>query len=248
MISQSILQSLAKKYQTSEFPNIAREYFQHLFLSGLYKLEDSEKLLFKGGTALRIIYGSPRFSEDLDFSIIGLKQSQYKKFIEDIFTKTLSDIELTGVWVELGAKPGPTSEGYYADASFKMYDYPSAIVSINISGRKKASAAEIDLIPNDFVAAYNIYHLSQKELVEEKVFNALLQRKKARDFYDLYFIMRKGLLDLEQKRRLKTQSNFIKSTAEQINFKKELSVFLPVDQQIIIKNFKANFIRELNNQ
>lgn len=248
MILQNTLQALAKKYQTSEFPNVAREYFQHLFLSNLYKLEGSEKLLFKGGTALRIIYGSPRFSEDLDFSIVDLRPTQYKKFIEDIFTKTLSEIELMGVSVKLGAKPGPTQKGYYADASFHIYDYPLAIVSINISGRNKSAAAEIDLIPNDFVAAYNIYHLSQKELVEEKVFGALLERKKPRDFYDLYFIMRKGLLDLEGKRRLKLQGDSIKSAAEQIDFKKELAVFLPADQQMIVKNFKTNFIRELNNQ
>ncbi|MBI4994290.1 nucleotidyl transferase AbiEii/AbiGii toxin family protein [Candidatus Peregrinibacteria bacterium] len=248
MISQNTLQSLAKKYQTSEFPNVIREYFQHLFLSNLYKLEGSEKLLFKGGTALRIIYGSPRFSEDLDFSIVDLRQSQYIKFIEDIFTKTLSEIELMGVSVKLGAKPGPTKEGYYADASFRIYDYPLTIVSINISGRNKSAATEIDLIPNDFVTAYNIYHLSQKELVEEKVFGALLSRKKPRDFYDLYFIMRKGVLDPEQKHRLKEKSGFIKSAAEEIDFKKELSVFLPADQQMIVKNFKANFIRELNNQ
>ena len=32
MISQETIQKLATKYQTSEFPNIIREYFQHLFL------------------------------------------------------------------------------------------------------------------------------------------------------------------------------------------------------------------------
>lgn len=61
MISKETILALARRYQTSEIPNIIREYFQHIFLSELYKLPDAEKMLFKGGTMLHIIYGSPRF-------------------------------------------------------------------------------------------------------------------------------------------------------------------------------------------
>ena len=75
------------------FPNIVREYFQHIFLGELYKLPDAEKLLFKGGTALRIIYGSPRFSEDLDFSLFGLSHHEVKSFVEGLFIKILAEIE-----------------------------------------------------------------------------------------------------------------------------------------------------------
>ena len=68
MIENDILERIALKEQTSVFPNIVREYAQHLFLTELYRLPGSEKLLFKGGTAFRIVYGCPRFSEDLDFT------------------------------------------------------------------------------------------------------------------------------------------------------------------------------------
>lgn len=74
MISGEVLEKLATHYQTGVFPNIVREYFQHVFLSELYKLPEAEKMLFKGGTALRIVNGSPRFSEDLDFSIVRTKR------------------------------------------------------------------------------------------------------------------------------------------------------------------------------
>ena len=70
MISIETLEKLGRQYQMGIFPNIVREYFQHVFLSELYKLPEAKRLLFKGGTALRIVYGSPRFSEDLDFSLI----------------------------------------------------------------------------------------------------------------------------------------------------------------------------------
>lgn len=40
-----------------------------------YQEKEAEAILFKGGTALRLIYQSPRFSEDLDFS--GFKISGF---------------------------------------------------------------------------------------------------------------------------------------------------------------------------
>lgn len=80
MITQDTIKKLATAHQTSEFPNIIREYFQHLFLSLLYRVEGAENILFKGGTALKIIYKSPRFSEDLDFSIFDVELRQQKDF------------------------------------------------------------------------------------------------------------------------------------------------------------------------
>ena len=178
MITQETIQKLATQQQTSEFPNVVREYFQHLFLSQLYKIEGAENILFKGGTALKIIYGSPRFSEDLDFSIFNIEQYQQEKFIDDIFNNVLVEIERTGIKVELGPKPGPTKEGYYGDATFKIYDYPSVVVSINVSSRNGQSVkGEVDGISSDFVPTYNVFHLPQEKLVEEKI-DALLERKK----------------------------------------------------------------------
>jgi predicted nucleotidyltransferase component of viral defense system len=250
MITQDTIKKLALQYRTSEFPNIVREYFQQLFLSQLYRMERSENLLFKGGTALRIIYGSPRFSEDLDFSLFRVEKYIKKEFMEDLFTTVLAEIEKTGsIKVGLGPKPGVTAEGYYGDATFSIYDYQPISVSINISSRNgRDIKGEVDSVANDFVPTYNIFHLPQELLIDEKVFDALLRRGKARDFYDLYFIMRKGILTVEQKARLNTKKNEIISSSEKVDFYSELSVFLPQDQQAIIKDFKNNLIKELNRQ
>lgn len=249
MITQETIKKLAIQYHTSEFPNIIREYFQHLFLSQLYKLEGSENLLFKGGTALRIIYGSPRFSEDLDFSLFHIQRRIQKKFIENLFAAVLAEIEKTGIKVELGSKIGTTAEGYYSDATFYLYDYEPTPVSINISIRNgREIKGEINMVANDFVPTYNIFHLSQELLVEEKIFAALLNRREARDFYDLYFIMKKGFLSLKQKARLNKNKDKIIESSKKIDFVAELSVFLPQDQQAIIRDFKNNLLKELNRQ
>lgn len=249
MITQDTIKKLALQYRTSEFPNIVREYFQHLFLSQLYRLEMADNLLFKGGTAFRIIYGSPRFSEDLDFSIFHIEQYKQKKFIEDLFATVLAEIEKTGIKVDLGHKPGITTEGYYGDATFNIYDYQPISVSINISGRNgREIRGEIDSVANDFIPTYNIFHLPQELLVDEKIFDALLRRGKARDFYDLYFIMRKGILTQLQKGKLNEKKGEIIKGYEKIDFSAELSVFLPQDQQVIIRDFKNNLVKELNRQ
>jgi len=130
-----------------------------------------------------------------------------------------------------------------------MFEYSPVGVEINVSGRNGRSVTgEVDSIANNFVPTYTIIHLPQTEIVEEKIFDALVKRKKPRDFYDLYIMMRKGMLSLEQKKKLGLIKNSIIGDAKQINFKAELGTFLPIDQQGIIRDFPATLERELNSQ
>ncbi len=249
MITKESLQKLATQYQTGLFPNIVREYFQHIFLSELYKLPESQSLLFKGGTALRIVYGSPRFSEDLDFSAFKVTDRTIKKYVEDLFVHVLVEIERTGIRVEVGEKSDKTSGGYFGVATFKMQDYEPVGVEINISARNgREIHGEVDSIANDFVPTYTLLHLPQEELVEEKIFGALLERKKPRDFYDLYFMMRKNMLSTEHKKKLKEVKETILSEARKIDFRGELGTFLPASQQAIIRDFQRALEAELNRQ
>jgi predicted nucleotidyltransferase component of viral defense system len=47
--------------------------------------EGSENLSFIGGTAIRIVYGSQRFSEDLDFDNFGLTFEQFENLLKKQF-------------------------------------------------------------------------------------------------------------------------------------------------------------------
>jgi len=249
MISIETLEKLGKQYQTGVFPNIVREYFQHVFLSELYKLPDAQKLLFKGGTALHIVYGSPRFSEDLDFSLFDVAQNEIKSFVEGLFIHVLAEMAHSDITVELGDKIGTTSGGYFGVATFRMFEYPPVSVEINVSTRNDQSImGEVDSVANNFVPTYTIIHLPQTEIVEEKIFDALMKRKKPRDFYDLYFMMRKGMITNEQKKKLSAVKGNILADAKNINFRGELGTFLPIDQHQIIKDFPSILERELNRQ
>ena len=106
----------------------------------------------------------------------------------------------------------------------------------------------MDSVANDFVPTYTLTHLPQSDLVEEKIFGALIERKKPRDFYDLYFIMRRGMLTQDQKARLAGLRGQILADARAINFRTELGVFLPVDQQTIIADFVRALDAEMTRQ
>ena len=129
MLSEISIKELAIKLQTTEV-NILREYFQHLFLSNLYQLKLTDNLAFKGGTALRMIYGSPRFSEDLDF--IG----NIKIFhLKNILNKTVEKIKLEGINISI-SEAKKISSGFLAIYESKIY---SLIIrcELNISMRQK---------------------------------------------------------------------------------------------------------------
>ncbi len=52
-----------------------REILQEIALLGLWRAKFFEKAAFYGGTALRVLYGLDRFSEDLDFSLLSPMES-----------------------------------------------------------------------------------------------------------------------------------------------------------------------------
>ena len=70
----NIVQTMVQKYNTNSAENNPanrmREVMQEVALAGLYRGGFFEKAAFYGGTCLRIFYGLPRFSEDLDFSLL----------------------------------------------------------------------------------------------------------------------------------------------------------------------------------
>ncbi len=61
--------NLSAKMQIST-DYIVRESYEMLLLKDLFEGPFGADIVFKGGTALRLAYGSPRYSEDLDFDAI----------------------------------------------------------------------------------------------------------------------------------------------------------------------------------
>ncbi|MBU1178788.1 nucleotidyl transferase AbiEii/AbiGii toxin family protein [Patescibacteria group bacterium] len=243
MISHKFINELSVKNQTSE-ENIAREYCQHLFLSYLYKKNGSEKMLFKGGTALRIVFQSPRFSEDLDFSAANeLTIADINKLIN----ATLDEIKKEGINCEKtvnAGTEGETSEGYFCLVNLKLLDFNSKIkIQVSFRQAKEMSSNSI-LIQSDFLPPYTIIFLGENKLVAEKVL-ALLDRAKPRDYFDLYFILRNPELKNYVPKLENLKDKLLALLAKQNGWEKELKIFLPVGHHQLLKDFKERLAKEV---
>ncbi|MFH1413210.1 MAG: nucleotidyl transferase AbiEii/AbiGii toxin family protein [bacterium] len=228
MLNKENLEKFTKIQQTS-IENIVREYCQHLFLSYLYQNPNSEKLLFKGGTALRIILKSPRFSEDLDFTGFNI---DYKK-VEALFADTLANIEKTGINVEI-IESKKTTGGYLGIASFSAYGIKIRIqIEVSLRNKKDLNGIRI-LVENDYIPAYTIVHLPIEDIIKEKL-TALFARQKPRDFYDYFFLLSGNYPLVKDKTNLKKTLKLLKES--KINFRNELKKFLPVSHAMHFRDF-----------
>lgn len=250
MLNLETLHQFTRQFQTS-LDNILQEYCQNLFLSYLYQEAGSERLLFKGGTALRMIFKSPRFSEDLDFTGIHITQSE----IDELFMNTLANIEKTGVHVEI-QEAKKTTGGYLGIAVFKLHEREAHIqIEISLRNGKKSrarpshseakpimpsrgwatSSGSRALIQNSYLPAYTIVHEPLEELVTGKL-NALLNRQKPRDFYDFYFFLSGDFPLVREKSYLTKVFTLLRES--KINFRNELRRLLPMSHAMLLKDFK----------
>ncbi|MDD2731866.1 MAG: nucleotidyl transferase AbiEii/AbiGii toxin family protein [Candidatus Pacebacteria bacterium] len=230
MLNIKNLEKFTDQAQTS-IQNIIREYCQHLFLSCLYKQPGAEKLLFKGGTALRIIFRSPRYSEDLDFTGTNIKQSE----VEEIFTNTLLDLEKTGIDVELEEAKNTTG-GYIGIIKFHAYKKTISVhIEISLRNGKKPEIVRT-LIENDYILAYILIHLSKEDIIREKL-EALFKRYKPRDFYDYFFLLSGNYPIVKEKDNLEKALKLLKET--RIDLRSELREFLPYSHTMHLRNFKG---------
>lgn len=100
----TIIEQMLSNYEiTSEADliNALKEVFQEIALLGLYQGGFFEKAAFYGGTALRILHGLPRFSEDLDFTLLE-KNSNFN--LEKYFDSIIDEFEALGIKIEIAKK------------------------------------------------------------------------------------------------------------------------------------------------
>lgn len=236
MLTTAQIKERATYEHTSDI-NIAREYCQHLLLSVLYQQPAARYLYFKGGTALRMLYRSPRFSEDLDFDAPA---KQNIRELEDALTAALAGVEALGISTDL-TEAKRTSGGYLAAAVFALTDF-KIVIQLEISLRKGEVAGEVTTVENEYVPTYTLVQLIEQQLVTGKL-AALLDRRKPRDFYDCYFMLRAQLIPAEQRSLLPKVLQALRE--EQSPFGSELKAFLPRSHWTMVKDLPSALEREI---
>ncbi|MBE3137120.1 MAG: nucleotidyl transferase AbiEii/AbiGii toxin family protein, partial [Thermoplasmata archaeon] len=167
-----------------------KHYLQTATLTGVYAALVDE-LVFKGGTALFFFYGLDRFSEDLDFT-------RFKQYDQAKLKTTLSDV-LTVIHIihEMKTKKSLTGKTVKVKAQGPLYKGPlsESIISIEISERNDVvfppDIKEIVPIYND-LRPFTVPVMKKEEILAEKV-RAMMIRGRARDLYDISFLLKKEI-------------------------------------------------------
>ncbi len=168
-----------------------RDYLQHLILWLLYRR--SQELIFKGGTALRLVYGGNRYSEDLDFN-----GSEDTSALEALWQEVVGGLEDFGIVAEIRNR-WDSDVGYGFDVSFQGplhegRDRSKGKVRVDVNQRPEEVETHRELVtsPYDDVRPFVVTALALDHLLAEKL-RALLVRGKPRDLYDIWLLLRQGV-------------------------------------------------------
>ena len=185
MITEEQIHTLAKKKRVNETV-IFRGYLQVFFLSRLYSRRESENIFFKGGTALHLIFKSPRFSEDLDFTV-ELEEKEFLSFIWQLF-RDLSKEEA----VEFKERKSIAGKRFLLTAAAGALSYKT-FINLDFSFREKIFEPQKSIIETDYPVLFTsyVYHPSKGEVFAEKI-RAFVTRSKGRDLYDLWYLITQG--------------------------------------------------------
>ncbi|MEK7458227.1 MAG: nucleotidyl transferase AbiEii/AbiGii toxin family protein [Patescibacteria group bacterium] len=185
MITRGQIADFAKQFKTNE-SNVFREYLQVLFLSKLSQHTESKGILFKGGTAVHVIFGAPRFSEDLDFSVT-LIDKDFSRVIGEVFDELQREER-----VEFKERKTVTGKRFLLHGLKGIMPF-ATFINLDFSFREKVIEPTKSLIDTPYpilITAY-VNHLSAEEICAEKI-RAILTRRKGRDIYDLWYLLSKG--------------------------------------------------------
>lgn len=190
MLTRAQIQRLAQRsgigMQAQE-----RDYLQHLLLFLVFQRPSS--LVFKGGTALRIVYRGNRYSEDLDFN-----GSEEVPELRQLWQGVVQDLGAFGVsgtirneWVgEIGFSFDVSYQGPLYDGR----DRTKGKVRVDLNRRPDSVAIQRELVSPEYddLRPFVIPTMSREHMLAEKV-RALLTRGKPRDLYDYWLLSRQGV-------------------------------------------------------
>lgn len=174
--------------------NTMREYLQAYILRTLYENRFFFGYAFVGGTALRFLYGLPRFSQDLDFSLARRHKLQFAALVKKI------ERELVLAGYDLAVAHKEKAPVYSAMFKFRGLMYEAGLsahrdenfsIKIEIDNNPpKGAKLENMLVNKYFILSFLCYDISS--LFAGKL-HAILSRKytKGRDFFDLGWYLTK---------------------------------------------------------
>ena len=161
--------------------HIVREYYEMIILQKFSDTNLTEKMIFYGGTALRLAYNGMRFSEDLDF----------------VWKKRVSLSELESILIEICRTYPELQMAEIYDKKYTLFGmikfihpslkYPRHI-KIEISKRKTKVKSEYRMLYSKCSAFSPLIQTITLESLLELKMQAIKERQEPRDWIDLWQI------------------------------------------------------------
>jgi predicted nucleotidyltransferase component of viral defense system len=196
-MKEHLLELVSAKEGRNAKLNIMREYLQAYILRILYEKKFLRHAAFVGGTALRFLHGLPRFSQDIDFSLLEAKKGESFS-LPALMDKAEKELSLAGYDVSMVRRESGA-------VSWAMVKFRKIMFEAGLSTRPEENLSirvEIDTNPPEgartephivnryFLLSFVTYDLAS--LFAGKI-HALLNRRytKGRDFFDLGWYLSK---------------------------------------------------------
>jgi len=171
---------------------MVKEYIQLLILDYLTTTAYVKKIIFIGGTNLRLIKGIDRFSEDLDFDCKDLSDDEFIAMTNGV----VEFLKRMGLRVETRDKRNDKLIAYRRNLYF-----PELLFELGLSGYRQERFL-IKIESQDQQVAYNhkmgtvkgcglyfTFPVPADDVLCAMKLSALLSRQKGRDFYDVMFLL-----------------------------------------------------------
>lgn len=178
-----------KNIPTHNLRGLYVEYLQYEILRSIFR--HTTKLSFIGGTALRIIFNSQRFSEDLDFDNLGLSETDFAELSKKIH----KDMSLLGFQVEFKNvyKGAYHCYFHFSDILYRYGFSPHAsekiLVRIDTVVQDYPVKPSVSTL-NNFGIFFEARHNPPDILLSQKMIAALERKRgKGRDFFDITFLL-----------------------------------------------------------
>lgn len=216
-----LAESLSRQLRISP-EQVVREEHEVLILRELMESLIGSALIFKGGTALRLAYGSPRFSDDLDFSLLVPVAEDTFNRVAEATAKALSSVDL----VEALSKQYTLFALFRVRESFLPYSFSIKVeISTRLESTESGQRFELRLLTSPTTPVSVLARVAALDWMWADKQEAFARRKQPRDLYDLWFIA--------QKQQLPFAPDLTGIDREVI--KRELRKYLPANQWQLIE-------------
>jgi predicted nucleotidyltransferase component of viral defense system len=187
------LKEITKHYSDKEnrIPQLVlKEYLQYKILDSIFSSKYGDDLVFMGGAAVRIVYGSDRFSEDLDLDNRSMSPSDFG----DLARHIQKELEGDGLTVEFR---NTIKNVYHCYLKFPKILFENnlsplqdekILIRLDSFQTKKLGKIESHILARaDVFSEIRVY---SKEIILSQKIDALFhrERSKGRDLYDIVYL------------------------------------------------------------